>query len=72
MTPREKNWAAWVSAAVAVLFLIGSMFAFGASMVATDKVVEEKLADHNRRLEKVEKNQDEMLALLRELAARKR
>jgi len=69
MPPKERpNYAAWVSAVVAVLFLLGGAFAFGASLVATDQVVKAKVDDLGTRMDRYEKNQDEMLRLLREMS----
>lgn len=69
MPPKEKpNYAGWVSAVVAVLFLLGGAFAFGASLVATDQVIKTKVEGLESRLDKTEKNQDEILRLLREIS----
>lgn len=69
MPPKERpNYAGWVSAAVAVLFLLGGAFAFGASLVATDQVIKTKVDSMETRLDRYEKNQDEMLRILREMS----
>lgn len=69
MPPKERpNYAGWVSAAVAVLFLLGGAFAFGASLVATDQVIKTRVDNLETQAAKAEKNQEEILRLLREIS----